>query len=187
MNPTTQTLISTGVSVAVTSLLVPLLFHYLKRKDDLARRDFDLKYQEFKRYVAALDTVATATRADFDKISREVFAPHFKAILEGRPDLVGLQQALAEFATKVTAPVLIAKQELSGLRLIGSKALVSLIDQYTQAHADIVNSVLAHLAKPNALAQLQEIRPAIEPLGTKSLQLYGQIIAQMRSELGVKK
>ena len=184
---TVQALISTGASVVVTGLLVPLLFHYLKRKDDLSRRDFDLKYQEFKRYVAALDAAEAAARADYEKLEHDVFAPQFKAILEGKePDLVGVQQAVAEFTIRSTTPLLQAKKELSGLRLIGSKSLVSLIDQYIQVQTDIVNALVSSTRNPNAHAHLKDIRPFLDPLGNRSQELYVRIIEQMRSELGIK-
>jgi len=54
------------VSGIVTGILAPLLFHFLKRRDESQKRTFDVRYAEFNKYLSTLEEIARSIRVNFD-------------------------------------------------------------------------------------------------------------------------
>lgn len=75
--------ISALVSVLVTTVLAPYLFARLKAREEKERRDFDIRYKEYARYVTALANLEKSIREDGERFWLETLQPHFDSISRG--------------------------------------------------------------------------------------------------------
>lgn len=121
------------VSTVVTAVLAPLLFFWLKRRDEKRQRNFEVRYAEYKHYLRTLDEIASASRVEIERFFSETVATTFKTILaepEGSDDaLVNMNDALLGLTSRLGQTITKAEGELNGLRLVCSDKLLSMIDE----------------------------------------------------------
>jgi hypothetical protein len=186
-NQSVSAAISALVSVLVTTVLAPYLFARMKAKEEKERRDFDIRYKEYARYVTALANLEKGVREDGERFWLETLQPHFDSILQGSFDVVQFQRDLSAFTLRSAATSAAHRQELAGLRLIGSKDLIDLVDQYGKNLDDLTQGILGA-----AGVDFQEMRAGtakrehLDALARRSQELNNAIIAKMRAELGTK-
>jgi H+/gluconate symporter-like permease len=47
------------VSVLVTSIVAPFIFYFLKRRDEIKKRNFEVRYTEYKKYLNTLENISS--------------------------------------------------------------------------------------------------------------------------------
>jgi len=181
------------VAAVVSAIVGPLIFFFLKRWDEKNRRNFEIRYSEYKHYLKALEDIASASQSDFERFMRETYADCLKDILatEGRSDepLLRLNEEVNELTARVRELFSQATQELNGLRLVCSDELLSMVNEFVEIQRSLLNDSCAVLSR---LDQVDPNDPSamlsgdMRQQGERSQELFEQIVRQMRKELGIK-
>lgn len=181
-----------AISAVVTSVLAPLIFYILKRRDERQKRNFEVRYSEYKKYLGTLDEIARSSSADFERDFMQTATGSMNRILLGGPDadhaLVELNTSLSQMGRKVRESFSKATNELHGLRLVCSDALLAQIDRFVQLQSELMDESLNVFEKlkqfnppdPNAILTDQ-----MKSKGKESQKLFTEIVKQMRKELGI--
>jgi hypothetical protein len=187
-----QLLTPTAISVVVTSVLAPLIFYILKRRDERQKHNFEVRYSEYKKYLGTLDEIARSSGADFERDFMQTATGSMNRILLGNPDadhaLVELNTSLSQMGCKVRESFSKATNELHGLRLVCSDALLAQIDRFVQLQSELMDESLnvfeklKHLNSPDPNAILTD---QMKSKGKESQELFAAIVKQMRKELGI--
>lgn len=70
-----ETLLTSAVVAAVvTAITGTLIFFFLKRWEDKKRRTFDIRYNEYKHYLKALEHISSTIPEDFERFMNEPYA-----------------------------------------------------------------------------------------------------------------
>jgi hypothetical protein len=113
-----------GTSAATTTLLnivvIPFMFYFLKRIDERKTKQFEVRYTEYKRYLAVLEETSTASRA----ILEDKFLPVvWQTISEIVDDSSKSEEALRrlftsmnEFTKSISGSLSRVRGEIHGLR-----------------------------------------------------------------------
>jgi hypothetical protein len=181
------------VSAAITAILAPLMFYFLKRRDERKKRHFEVRYAEYKKYLQVLEEIVAATRIDFEQsymktvgsILKDIFAEPENAAnhamrLNAALDALGGRMRLA--FTKATS-------ELHGLRLVCSDKLLGMVDEFVQLQRDLMDEAIAVMANaknvdinnPEAV-----MTGTMKEKGQRAQPLFDQILHQMRAELDIR-
>lgn len=181
------------VSAVVTAIVGPFIFFFLKRWDEDKKRNFEIRYAEYKHYLKSLEQIAVSGRSDFERFMNEGYAECMRKILKGEGDsndiLIDLNNRVNELTRSVREAFTKATQELHGLRLVCSIALLEMVNEFIEIQRRLMDqsgAVLAKLnqidlANPNAM-----LSGEMEARGRRAQELFELIVKQMRKELGIK-
>lgn len=78
------------VAAVVTAIVGPLIFFFLKRWDEKKRRNFEIRYAEYKHYLKALEQISSSSHADFERFMGQSYADCLKESSPPRASLTSL-------------------------------------------------------------------------------------------------
>lgn len=191
---TIETILQPAVVAAIVSAIIgPLIFFLLKRWDDKKRRSFEIRYEEYKHYLKALEQIASSSHADFERFMSETYASCMNEILttEGQsPDpLVRLNQEANNLTADVRKSFTQATQELHGLRLVCSEKLLQKVNEYVNIQRELIDSscsVMGNLDQMDINNPSASLSGEMKKKGERTQVLFEEIVQQMRKELGIK-
>ena len=180
------------VSTFVTVILAPLLFFYLKRKDERIKRNFDVRYSEYKKYLATLEDVTRAARGDFEKEYLHSVSDVMTEILtnpeKSNEALLKLHRSLDEYGKKIRDSFTKAVNELHGLKLVCSDSLLLLVNQWVQLQRELLNESIQIMerAKTMNLSNPESVITGEMKEKAKNAEaVFDSILKQMRKELDI--
>lgn len=180
------------VSTVVTTVLAPLLFFWLKRRDEKRKRKFEVRYAEYKHYLHTLDEIASASRVETERFFSETITTTVKTFWadpeNSNEALVNMNEALLSISSRLGETITRAEGELHGLRLVCSDKLLELIDEYVQLQRDLLSAtsdMMANWKQININNPAASVPGAVQQKGEETQQLYRDIVAQMRNELEI--
>lgn len=184
-------LTSSLVSALVTAILGPAIFYILKTKEDRKRRQFEIKFGEFKHYLRALEQISRFSGEELEKYMSGPAQKCMESILTGREDsnqaLVNMNREMNEFVLRLTKSFQQSSSELHGLRLICSSELFGMVNDFVGIQDQIMTESIALMGQ----IKLDESGSVVVPIdsdlrrkGEASKQMFARIVEQMRSELG---
>jgi hypothetical protein len=191
---TFEAILQSAVVAAIVSAIVgPLIFFLLKRWDDKKRRNFEIRYAEYKHYLKALEKIASSSQADFERFMSETYASCMNEILttEGQSSdpLVRLNEEVNSLTANVRTSFTQATQELHGLRLVCSEKLLHKVNEYVDIQREIIDSscsVMGNLNQIDINNPSASISGEMKEKAERTQVLFEEIVQQMRKELGVK-
>ena len=183
-------LASTLVSAVVTALVGPLVFHFLKRRDERKRRTFEVRYAEYKHYLRAIESLASVSHADLERFMRESYNNCMEDIFAGSADqaLLKMSRELGEMTSRATKSFQQATSELHGLRLVCSEELFGMVNDFIKIQEQLMSettqslgAVAANLGKDHTV-----VNESMRLKGYAAKALFEKIIVQMRRELQIQ-
>lgn len=186
-------LTSAVVATIVSGIVGPLIFFFLKRWDDKKRRNFEIRYDEYKHYLKALEQITSASQAAFERFMSETYADCLKDILttEGKSSepLIRLNKKINELTSNIRKSFTQATEELNGLRLVSSSTLLDMVNEFINIQRELLNQSCSIMGRLN---QIEINNPdtllssEMKARGKQAQDLFERIVLQMRKELGVK-
>jgi len=180
------------VSAVITGISAPLLFYWLKRRDDKKKRNFEVRYTEYKKYLQTLEEVVSASRIDFEKSYMTTVGKILNDILtdpeNSNRHLLRLNQALDELGNKMRESFTKSVSELHGLRLVCSDKLLSLVDGFVQLQRELMDESIVVMGKAKNIDTRNpeaSISGNMKEKAAKAEPLFNQILIQMRKELDI--
>ncbi|WP_287817741.1 hypothetical protein [Idiomarina sp.] len=191
---TTEAILQPAVVAAIVSAIVgPLIFFLLKRWDDKKRRNFEIRYEEYKHYLKALEQIASSSHTDFERLMSETYTSCINEILttEGQSSnpLVRLNQEVNNLTADVRKSFTQATEELHGLRLVCSKELLQKVNEYVNIQRELIDSscyVMGNLDQMDINNPSASLSGEMKEKGERTRALFEEIVQQMRKELGIK-
>ena len=181
------------VSTAITALLAPLIFFWLKRRDERRKRTFEIRYAEYKHYLRALDEIAAVSRNESEQFFAETISNAFHSILTDSDNedevLLGMNEALMGMTSRMGDAIIRAEGELNGLRLVCSEKLLGMINEYVQLQRDLLGAssdMMKNWQQIDINNPQASISGEVKKQGERSLKLYNEIVDQMREELNIR-
>ena len=187
-------LASSLVSVVVSAVIGPAIFYVLKTREDRKRRRFDTKFGEFKHYLKALEEISRFSGEEFETYmagpAQQCIATVITATNEAQRNLalVTMNQEMTEFVSRLTTAFRRASSELHGLRLVCSKTLLEMVNEFVRNQELMLHESISlmgniKLGGPQ-LVETPEGSNLIHK-GEESKKLFERIVDQMRHELGI--
>jgi hypothetical protein len=176
---------------AVGAAAMALLQSALQRRQHRANRLFDVRYEQYQKYLANLEAVSAATNADFQTTLLQSM-PHHVAKLLAEPAssnaaIVEMVKDLSSMTARMAEAVSKIQGEIHGLKLVASPELFVMIQQYTSLQAELF-AASANLLTRWRDAGVSEPIPAVSPetlvKAAQAETLLQAMIQQMRKELG---
>lgn len=177
------------VSAIVTGLLVPLAFYVLKRRDARQQRRFDIRYEQYQRFLTKLDEIAESSRTAFHSEFGPLLSAVFTRILRGEGTesaLLELNDGLQSLTTRIQTAYLEAKGELNGMRLVCSDDLFPLVQEFMDIQERQFHRAVDLMGRWRELTPEQltgSIPVEAETDGERTKVLQNEILKQMRTEL----
>ena len=181
------------VSTVITAILAPLMFYFLKRRDEQKKRHFEVRYAEYKKYLQVLEEIVAATRGDFEQSYMKAVASILRDMFAD-PDNTGnhvvrLHEALDALGSQMRQTFTRATSELHGLRLVCSDKLLKMVDQFVQLQRELMDEAIAVMANAKNVDvhnPEKAMTGAMKEKGQRAQPLFDQILHQMRAELGIR-
>ena len=181
------------ISVIVTSIVAPFIFYFLKRRDEIKKRNFEVRYAEYKKYLNTLENISSLSRISFEKDFMEIAKDCFSNIIsnpqESNAALIKLNTAMEELTSKLRTSFTQAQNELHGLKLVCSQKLLFMINEFVSLQNELVNkstefmrSWKKYIGKEQSFFENSNFKL----LGQKANSLQEDILKQMRMELKIK-
>jgi hypothetical protein len=181
-------LTSAVVSAAVTSLLGPIVQSHLSRRQEKRKRDFEIKYQEYKRYVEALDRISAEWTVRGMAMIREA-QEHFNAVVVGDGDpgehLEALSRSLGAVTGDMFQSMAELKGDLVGLKLICSDELLHKVQAYISSHEALGRELTSQIGRIGAGSLAASDSDRLLEQGVRAESLKDEIVRQMRYELRI--
>lgn len=181
------------VAAAVSAIIGPTIFYFLKNRDDRRRRNFDIRYAEYKHYLKALEQITSAGREDFENFMATTYANCLQEILEtegqSNEPLIRLNHEVNDLTARLRRSFTQATQELHGLRLVCSAKLLKMVNDFIQLQRELMDescSMMANLTKPGADAASFQPSGQLKAKGELASAQFESIVLQMRRELAIK-
>ena len=187
IDPTT--LLASAVVSALVSGGFGVAVFFLNRGEQRRTRAFEVKFQEYKNYLQALDDMSTAWAARAVALVQEG-QTHLDAIVKGQGSLTehltAMNTALAGLTTDAITGMVNTRRELSGLRLIGSEPLVKLVDEYVAMHHAMTDRVADFMEQlKNQTLTAAKLTTWLDD-GHRTEALHKKVVVQMRQDLETK-
>jgi hypothetical protein len=178
------------VSAAVTAVLAPLLFFLLKKRDERKRRQFDLRYAEYKKCLQVLEEIAVVARVDLKQACTGIVESALKDVLAdpdpSRDYSVRVEQRLAALGTQLRESFARVTSGLHGSGLICSDELQRLISEFVNLQRELVEESISVIADASISNPSPSVTGALNERAKRADALFGLILEQMRSELDVR-
>ncbi|TOK23583.1 hypothetical protein CGI22_13315 [Vibrio parahaemolyticus] len=192
------TFIIPAFMVLLSSGLFPFLLHKYKVKRDREEKLFDTRREEYQGYFKKMEEAARLAGQDYDKYLTETLPNASRKLYESNSSpeaMVEYQQTLNDFTKNINEGFQKATNELISLRIVCSKELALLLDEFEGTYQQMMS------LQPQ---MLEEIRTSITMesfitgqfnfetpskvkmtnLGVSIVNTRNQIILTMRRELG---
>ncbi|HXI35918.1 MAG TPA: hypothetical protein VNH80_03320, partial [Burkholderiales bacterium] len=129
----------------VTVVLAPLLFFLLKSREEGRRRQFEVRYAEYKKCLQALEQIAAVARIDFKQAYTGIAASALKEALAEADEDYGprLQKGLDELSGRLRDSFAGAAGELHGLGLACSAELLTTVNEFVKLQRELVEESIA--------------------------------------------
>ena len=181
------------VSVVVTAIVAPLIFFFLKRWDEKNKRNFEIRYAEYKHYLKALEQITASAQEDFEIFMADDFAQCLQRILtregESSEALMELNQQVNTLTSNVRKSFSQATQELNGLRLVCSSRLLEVVNEFIDLQCQLLeesSAMLKRLDQIDINNPLAALSGEMQAKGEQTKVLFELIVQQMRKELKIK-
>lgn len=181
------------VSVVVTAIVAPLIFFFLKRWDEKNKRNFEIRYAEYKHYLKALEQITASAQEDFEIFMADDFTQCLKRILtregESSESLMELNQQVNTLTSNVRKSFSQATQELNGLRLVCSSRLLEVVNEFIDLQRQLLeesSAMLKRLDQIDINNPLAALSGEMQAKGEQTKVLFELIVQQMRKELKIK-
>jgi len=181
------------VSVVVTAIVAPLIFFFLKRWDEKNKRNFEIRYAEYKHYLKALEQITASAQEDFEIFMADDFAQCLQRILtregESSEALMELNQQDNTLTSNVRKSFSQATQELNGLRLVCSSRLLEVVNEFIDLQRQLLeesSAMLKRLDQIDINNPLAALSGEMQAKGEQTKVLFELIVQQMRKELKIK-
>ncbi len=181
-------LIGSGVVSAIVSALVT---HYLQQRAEREKRNFDIRYEEYKKYLGELEAIAASSRQGMvgvlELFSKQYFPRLQEATTEQEMATINdeLNRDIFQMIEQAGFNYHRASSELNGLQLVCGKRLKGLIDDYTrlcQESLEIVPLALEELKQGEDVASNED---QLTSLGDRIQEIFDEIISEMRRDLNI--
>lgn len=178
---------------ATPAFVSALMFYLLKRWDENKKRNFEVRYAEYKKYLQTLEEIAASSRSDSEKFLRNVFADFLRTPIKDEATanaaLFRMEENMSSVMSKMRESFSKAHNELHGLKLVCTDKLLKLINEFVSLQKEILDQIVIILGNwrnfdinnPEA-----SFSGEMKTKGKRSQQLYEEIVMQMRKELRIK-
>jgi len=181
--------------VVVSAIIGPAIFYVLKTREDRKRRRVDTKFGEFKHYLKALEEISRFSGEEFETYmagpAQRCIAIVLTATDEAQRNqaLVTMNHEMAEFVSRLTTAFRQATSELHGLRLVCSKTLLEMVNEFVHNQELMLHESISLMGnikfRGPQLVETPENSELIRK-GEESKKLFERIVNQMRHELGMQ-
>ena len=182
------------ISTFITAIFAPLIFNFLKRRDEINKRNFEVRYSEYKKYLNTLEEISNKMNTNFEKEYIKVVSEVFNSIIsnpeKSNEALRRLNNELQKLTNNLRTIFSKATSELYGLKLVCSDKLFNMIEEFISTQKQIMKKSInfmgkINLDKPSDFSFIEN--NDIKKLGSHSEKLFQDIVLQMRKELGISK
>jgi len=175
------------VSAVVTVVLAPLLFFLLKSREEGRRRQFEVRYVEYKKCLQALEQIAAVARIDFKQAYTGIAASALKEALAEADEDYGprLQKGLDELSGRLRDSFAGAAGELHGLGLACSAELLTTVNEFVKLQRELVEESIAVISDASISNLGASATEAMKEKARRAESLFERILEQMRAELDV--
>jgi len=181
-------------AVLIASVIIPLLMHYLKGQREQKYRILDIRKEAYTQYIKKFEKAAEGVGRNYEEFSSVTLQDEFLKLLKSgnSPEaIVGFQKAVGKFPEKIMSSYRQASEEVTGLKLIGSKELLNLTKEFEALHKEQLDQSSKWLSELQSTLTMPNFEsPAASEMkerGEKIGELREKIILQMRKELGIDK
>ena len=181
------------VSVIVTSIVAPFIFYFLKRRDEIKKRNFEVRYTEYKKYLNTLENISSLSRITFEKDFMKIANDCFSDILSNPQDsnaaLIRLNSGLQELTANLRTSFTQAQNELHGLKLVCSQNLLDMINEFISLQNELISKSTEFMGRWKEYVGKEQSffeNNSFKELGQRANSLYEDILKQMRKELKIK-
>jgi hypothetical protein len=178
---TLQLLVVTLSAALVSSIISPLIFHFLNRRRDRRQRGADRRIEDYRRYLRTLEGLSESLRNDFKDLLGVKLPQHFSRILNGQPDFEGFNADLGQLYSRVFSSSTQAKVEVQALKLTCSEEVFGLVNRYVALWDEVQRETSTISMTKN---NLPAVAQRFTELASQSDALHSALIAQMRKEIG---
>ncbi|MEZ8389775.1 hypothetical protein AB6C53_10895 [Vibrio splendidus] len=187
-----------ALMVLLSSGLFPFLLHKYKVKREREEKLFDTRKEEYQGYFKKMEEAARLAGQDYDKYLTETLPSASRKLYEAHSSpeaLVEYQQTLNAFTKDINDGFMKATNELVSLRIVCSKELAVLLDDFEakyQAMMSLQPQMLEEIQRsltPESFitGQFNFETPSkiqMNELGASLVKTRNLIIKTMRKELG---
>jgi len=181
-------LTSAVVSAIVTGVLGPTVVFILQAREERRRREFDVRFQEYRKYVQALEDMSAAWTEKSVRYLQEVL-DGLDAIVEESGEPAQHLKSMNRLSGEVPGELLVTfsrvKKELAGLRLVCSDPLLQLVDEFVSMYDTLVAKLIAFVNSFTVEGQVQISLSEILNESKRADELKRKIIQRMRKELRI--
>jgi hypothetical protein len=176
--------------VILASVLVPILLHYLKGKRDNKDKILEIRTKVYTEYFKTFEEAAKAVGNDYEKFSKVTLKNEFLKLLkaESSPEaIVEFQGVIGEFPHKIQESHRKATEQVTTLKILGSKKLYDLTREFETLNQGILELSSEWLAEMQNSFEMPDFEAPIalkmKAMGERANKLKDEIISQMRTEL----
>lgn len=180
--------------VLIASVIIPLLMHYLKGRREQKYKILDIRREAYTQYFKKFEKAAEGVGQDYEEFSNVTLQDEFLKLLksDNSPEaIVDFQKAVGEIPGKIQSSYRQATEEITGLKLIGSRELLDLTNEFEILNKEQLDQSSKWLSEfQSAIAMPNFDSPTSREMkkrGEKIGALREKIIMQMRKELGIDK
>ena len=182
------------VSVAVASVIIPLLLHKLKYKREREERLFEARKEAYTEYFQKFESAAKEIGNEYNYFSKVVMPEKFLKLLESdsSPQAVAeFSEAVGEFPQKIQDGYRKTTEEITCLQILCSNELVSLTSEFEKKYKEAMDMTSQWLQELNQTMMSPDLEAPVAKemmtLGEEIKTLKNKIINQMREEIGSNK
>lgn len=176
-----------GYFLAIMGFIFGYIQLRLRKKYERESKILDMRYHTYREYLSKLDSINEELRIKYTDLN-PVFQNVFVQLLENPSDkspLIEMSKKVSEMSTQATSVFNKTYQELNGLRLICSKDMLKILDEYqalAKSQLDDIGTFLNQVdfTNPNPSSQTTQ---AMQAKYNRLDQLKKQLEALMRKEL----
>ncbi|MBM5032722.1 hypothetical protein HYO05_03525 [Vibrio parahaemolyticus] len=184
--------------VLLSSGLFPFLLHKYKVKREREEKLFDTRREEYQGYFKKMEEAARLAGQDYDKYLTETLPNASRKLYESNSSpeaMVEYQQTLNDFTTNINEGFQKATNELISLRIVCSKELALLLDEFEGTYQQMMSLQPQMLEEIRASMTMDSFitgqfnfdtpsKVKMTNLGVSIVNTRNQIILTMRRELG---
>ncbi|EHR6175858.1 hypothetical protein RV040_000807 [Vibrio alginolyticus] len=184
--------------VLLSSGLFPFLLHKYKVKREREEKLFDTRREEYQGYFKKMEEAARLAGQDYDKYLTETLPNASRKLYESNSSpeaMVEYQQTLNDFTKNINEGFQKATNELISLRIVCSKELALLLDEFEGTYQQMMSLQPQMLEEIRASMTMDSFitgqfnfdtpsKVKMTNLGVSIVNTRNQIILTMRRELG---
>ncbi len=182
-------IVGSGVVGAIVSGVVT---HFLQQRSEREKRNFEIRYEEYKKYLGELEAIAASSRqgmvAVLELFSKQYFPRLQEATTEQEMATINdeLNRDIYQMIEQAGFNFHRANSELNGLRLVCGTRLKGLIDNYTSLCQESLDTVPLALEKLRHGEDIVPNEDQLTNLGDCIQKTFDEIFIEMRRELKIE-